>query len=354
MIKSKASKKVRYVFTSDFHLNKLSRFFPNHLDLQFNEMCKPCDYALASGIKTVVVAGDISEDPTLDGPAMTMLLRWLLKYDGLLNIHIVLGNHDFAHVEQHSLGAITELCRSNRMKSTFIYEKPTHIQIEGVHFNMLPFPYGTADKKWNGGPSINVAHLEWEGALRDNGKSSIVGGYTDGDAGIDVWNIGHLHTPQWLKKPRVLYCGTLYQTNFGETLDKSWCDCIAKYSKSSKVLDFSFKRIPSRCAFTLQNLHIEERADFDKIEKNPMRLYKLWMGVDVKIPKSLTTDFPNIIDIRGGKVSEEEQSDFVLEGKELEKLDNKKILSSILRSRGLDKAQRKRAPIILRELGITI
>lgn len=341
---------MRFVFTSDFHLNKLERFFENHLELQRIEMRKPFLYALENGIEHVWIGGDISEDPTLDGPALTSFIRLLTEFDGRLNIHIVLGNHDFAHVEEHSLQSIAVLCEKQKFSTVRIYEKPAHVQIDGMHFNALPYPYAVPDKVYTKKPTINVAHIEWAGALRDNGKSKIKDGYTDGDKGKDVWCIGHLHTPQWLKKPRVLYCGTLYQTNFGETADKSWCDCIATYKNGE--LQFKYKRVPSRCAFILENLRITSNKDFDKLEKNPLHLYKLWLSADVKLPKQLTIDYPNIISTagEGAQATEEEVKQVQVDVS----LDKKKAMFTLLKQQGLTKEQIKRAPNILKQVGVQI
>lgn len=342
-----------WVFTSDFHLNKLARFFANHLELQMQELRKPFLYAIENGIDTVWVGGDISEDPVLDQPAIDVLQRVLIEFDGKLQIHIILGNHDFEHMEFNSLHSLLTLCKAGKFKTVHVYDKPTNVKCGPIHFNALPYPYAVDDKVWTKTASVNVAHIEWAGAIRDNGKTAIKDGYSDGDSGKDVWNIGHLHTPQYLKKPRVLYCGTLFQTNFGETSDKSFCRCAGYYDKD-KRLRFKFERIPSRPAFTLENVKINTSKDFDKLSNNPLHLYKLWLASDVRLPKRLLIDYPNIISHRGQDIEEE-----IEEGQELGTelkldLDKKKAVKLLLKKEGLDAAQLKRAAVLMKKAGISL
>lgn len=348
----------RAVFASDFHLGKLLRFWPNHLERQYHALRQPFTYALANGIRNVIIGGDISEDPFLSGPALTVLFRLLNEFDGLLEIHIILGNHDFADVSENSLQPLIELCRRGRLKgkkingggkykTVYVYDKPTHVIIDGVNFNMLPFPYGSKDKPYKG-VSVNVAHLEWEGAVRDNGKSKIRGGYNTTDKG-DFWLIGHLHTAQYLKLHRVLYCGTLFQTNFGESLDKSFCDCTFRMVKGE--LRAKFDRIPSKPGFSLRNVTINSRADLAKLSKNPDIQYKLRVVEGVEVPRDLQLEYTNIRGISGldDMVGLEESGDPNIPSM------NSSVsvtagLNKFLKNQGLDKPQRKRGLLIMREL----
>lgn len=352
MTKSK-SRIGRWVFTSDFHLNKLARFFPNHLELQRQEMRKPFVHALENGIDTVWIGGDLSEDPVLDQPALDAFQKVLIEFDSRLHIHIILGNHDFEHVEFNSLHSLLTLCRSGKFQTVHVYDKPEHVKCGPIHFNALPYPYAVDDKPWTKTPAVNVAHIEWDGAVRDNGKTAIKGGYSDGDKGIDVWNIGHLHTPQYLKRPRVLYCGTLFQTNFGETADKSFCECAAYYAADGS-LKFKFERVPSRPAFVLENLKIDSARDFEKLVANPLHLYKLWISPDVKMPKRLLTDFPNIVTYKGQDPTDDAAAETEIGTVLNLDFDRKQAVIGLLKEQGLNKAQIKRAPAILKRIGISL
>jgi len=347
----------RVVFTSDFHLGKLYRFWPNHLERQYKALRQPFCYALANGIRNVILGGDISEDPFLSGPALTILFRLLNEFDGRLNIHIILGNHDFADTSENSLQPLIELCRKGildgkkvrgKYSTVHVYDKPTHVVIDGVNFNMLPFPYGSADKKYKG-VSVNVAHLEWEGAVRDNGKSKIRGGYNTTQEG-DFWLIGHLHTKQYLKRPRVLYCGTPYQTNFGENADKSFCDCTFRMVKGELKAKFDF--VPSKPGFELRNVTINSRKDLAKLVKSPDIQYKLRVVEGVEIPRDLQLEYTNIRGISGlddlAGISDE--GEFTMQHASQHQVSLTSGLREFMKKEGLNKVQRKRALSIVHEL----
>lgn len=337
---------MKFVCTTDWHLDKLERLFPNALDLQYNEICKPFNYAIEHGIKTVWVAGDICENPELSPQAMTTLIRILTKYDKKVNIHIILGNHDFASTDTNSLQPIQTLIKRNRLKVK-VFDKPTHVVIEGVNFNALPFPYGSREKAYKG-TSLNICHLEWVGAMRDNGKSRIKEGHSKTN-GRDFWIMGHLHTPQYLEKPRVLYVGTQYQTNFGENEDKSFCVVEACYRGSE--LKVEFKRVAQRQAFRLINLVVTDAKQLAQVTDNPLHLYKLHMK-DIRPPKSWLLSHPNVVSITGIAAEVEEAAQSAT--KAGQQFDRRTVVRSMLKEKGLDKPQVKRAFGIMQELNIRV
>lgn len=346
--------KCRCVFITDWHFNKLGRFFADHLKRQKKAIRKGFLYALENGIKNVIVGGDISEDPVLDGPALTALFEILAEFDGKLNIYIILGNHDFAHVEENSLQPLIVLCRTKNFKTIRVYDKPTHVVIDGVDFNMLPYPFVAKDKVYKG-VSVNVAHLEWVGAMRDNGKSKITEGYTVNVKGKtenekDFWLIGHLHTKQYLPVCRVLYSGTQFQTNFGENADKSFVDVT--FQKKGKELKVDWQFIDADPGFVLENLKIETTADLAKVEKSRSHLYKLWTAPGVKVPKNFLIEYPNVIDLKSsvkGGIEETDEANVA----DLPTIGLTDGLRDRLKARGFKKADRNRAFEILKEEGIT-
>lgn len=335
---------MEFVATTDWHFNKLANYFHDHLDRQVAELRKPFLYALKHGVRTVIVPGDISEDPYLDGPAETALLSLLIEFDKRLDIHIILGNHDFAHDGQHSLGPVSLLCKKRKLQTVTVYEKPEHIVIDGVNLNMLPFPYTAKDRKYKKA-AFNVAHLEWNGAVRDNGVSRIKEGYEHGN-GKDFWLMGHLHTPQYLEKARVLYIGTQYQTNFGETPDKSFVHGVAK--QVGETLQVKWKRVAQRQSFMLTNLRINTDQDFQQLVKDPSHLFKLHLSRDVRLPKKLLEQYPNIVSWVGGvadssKVEEREQSAGAF--------NRKTKVKQLLKAEGLSKQEIEKGFTMLKSVG---
>ena len=104
---------MRGIWVGDLHLDRLKKLYSNALELQEAEICKPLEYALSQGVKFVVFAGDIGEHPTLSESALLVLLNVLIKYGKHLNIHLILGNHDFAETGVHSL-KVLELLKQQK------------------------------------------------------------------------------------------------------------------------------------------------------------------------------------------------------------------------------------------------
>jgi hypothetical protein len=281
------------VVGGDFHADKMKGLFPErHLELQVAEQRKSMRYAVKNGIRDYFWPGDIAHLPRLTEEARIALMRLLDEFDGKLNIHIILGNHDVAYEGFHSLQSFVEMYKTGKYKTIFIYDKAQQVMMNGIPVNFLPYPHKKAlphnTKKCD--RSINVAHLERPGARRDNGRTI---GPKDGTKQKDdnYWFIGHLHTPQSLGNSH--FCGTMFQTNFGESLPKGFIHFKAKL-KNGK-LTVKVDRIPNDPAFKLIPLIVESRKDLKKIEPNPLYLYKVFLKEGVEIKVDLNKKYPNII-----------------------------------------------------------
>lgn len=286
---------MKALFFSDLHLKKADTWLPNGLILQHKAIDRAFSYAVANNIETVIIGGDISEDHYLDGAALTVLLDLLCRYDTKLDIHIILGNHDIASTDAHSMFPVKKLIQKRRLRTVHLYDTPEHRYIDNTLVNFLPYPHGADSRHRTKKPAVNVAHLEWRGSVRDNGKSRIDDGYYH--KSDDTWLIGHLHTAQSVGK-RVHYCGTLYQCNFGENLDKSMI------LFEGDATDYSIKRIPVILPYRLLNITVSDTKQFDKLPTTLTDLIKLRVLRHVPVPNNLP---PNVIKILG--VSENEKAE---------------------------------------------
>jgi len=329
------------VTVGDPHFDKMGNLLKaQHLDLQIAELRKPFEYAVQNGIQEVWVLGDVAHKERLSEEARIALFKLLEEYDGRVIVRIILGNHDVAYDGFHALQFFVELFKSKKFKTVFIYDKKKQVVINGVPVNFLPYPAtqalphdtSTCDK------SINVAHLERPGALRDNGMKIKKG---DGVKQRDknVWVIGHLHTPQTVGL--TWYSGTLYQTSFGESLPKSFMHIKARVDKDG-LLDCKIKRIPVDPAFKLIPLVIEKRKDFKKIEDNPLYLYKLFIKSGVDVDFDIHKRYPNVWN---SPVLFDDKKKIVLDAHEVEeiKYDIREGLKPTLKEMGATKPQIKRA-----------
>lgn len=278
----------------DLHLDKLKNLFPtNHLDIQFYELEKSIQYARKQGESHVVFLGDLCENIRLSQEAECKLIRFLLDLDKKMNVHIILGNHDFAENGNHSLLPFIELQRCKVFKNTKFYDTPTQENIDGVIHNFVPYPHKEGIKN-----AINYGHFEVSGSTRDNGTTI--------KKAIDVskkenWIMGHLHTPHDVGN--VHYTGTLYQLNFGESLPKSFSIINAFTKKGKTKLDV--ERVRTAPAFRLITLEVYKEKDLKKIEKNPLYKYRLLADANFSTDIDIMDKHPNVVKIEGFKTKKE-------------------------------------------------
>jgi hypothetical protein len=98
-------------------------------------------------------------------------------------------------------------------------------EIEGVPVRFLPHPYTKTSSK-----RLNIGHFEVTGAIRDNGYK-----IKEGIENSNLALVGHLHTPHRIGNN--YFSGTLYQTNFGESLPKSFHHFKVRDDLKCKILN---------------------------------------------------------------------------------------------------------------------
>lgn len=274
------------VVTTDWHLDVLNNGVFRHdpeqgIKLQIKDIEKPFEYALENGIKNIIVAGDIGQHCELSSLAKFYLLSLLMKYDSILDIHIIPGNHDYNKVGVHSLKLVELLCEKNKFNSVYLYTDPTLVEIEGTPVYFLPYPHTKGKKN-----VVNVAHLDPNGARRDNGKK-----ITNGcDLLEDTqWIVGHLHTYQ--NFGNLILPGTLYQCNFGESLPKGFL-----HVKAGKK--FRHRFIEVKPSFTFNTILIESSDDWTQISRNEREFYRVYVQSSLTVPEDIY-QYPNILQLSG-------------------------------------------------------
>lgn len=281
------------VMTGDWHLLGMEKHFPDSLARQFHEIDKMCNYAIENGISNIIVAGDVSDTPHMPEEAYIALLTHLHKYDGVLNTYYIAGNHDFADVTKTSMNMLAVLVEFGLFKTFTLALQEHKTYIDGIAVNLLPYPCLVAPKrKW---PALNISHVEYNGAVGDNGRSlrtKQVFVQNEGDYNVS----GHIHQYQSIPSKRALYTGNPYQKNFGESLPKGFVHLKAKYvgKGSGRELRIGQKFIDGKPDFQFINQIISSSRDFSKLTSSDHIRYKLWIAEGVQVPKNLLTEFPNI------------------------------------------------------------
>lgn len=281
------------IFIGDIHLDKLSKLFPSsHVQLKFNEIEKPLNYALKKGIRDVIFLGDVCENYRLSYDSMCGFIKFLHKWDGKLKLHFILGNHDFAEDGVHSLQPFIEEQKLGLFKSVRFYTKQT-VKDLGIPVNFCPFPFTEGVDG-----ALNVGHFEVSGSTRDNGR---IIKEAHKVSKRHRWVMGHLHTPHDVNK--VHYTGTLYQLNFGESLPKYFSHVKARLSGKEVLTDI--QRIKVDPAFKFFNVQVNSKSDLKVIEKNKLYLYKLFIHSDYELSEKDLLKYKNVVDVKGFSSKEE-------------------------------------------------
>jgi DNA repair exonuclease SbcCD nuclease subunit len=321
--------------TSDFHLEALRKLFPkDHIERQLDEVEKIFQYAIKKGIRHIFIPGDISDTYNMSSDTYFSLVMLLKKYDGLLNIYYLQGNHDWEADKKTSLDLLNLMCAGDMFKTVFNFSKPTQLVIEGIVVNMLPFPAKRSIK--NKKPCLNFVHTAYAGAVGDNGRALKVESEIYSKPS-DFTVSGHIHKYQFLKKKRVIYFGDPYQKNFGESLPKGFGEIKAYYKKGKLIVKHQF--INNHPDFTLESILISKQKDFLRLSKSDSVRYRLFIDPSVVIPQNLMLDFPNIkqiLDSQGKTVLKDLicLDEFDLDNVSIPKIDPTSTLKASMKSDG--------------------
>lgn len=346
------------IATSDWHFCGLAKHFPDHIQRQLYEIDKIYQYAIANGVQHVFVPGDISDTPHMPYEVYIALVLFLKKYDGLIHTHYIPGNHDFSDIKKTSMDLLNILYQEKFFETFHLHMNPTRKKIDGCRINFLPYPCKEAPESDK--PALNFSHIEYNGAIGDNGRKLRVKQefiQNPGDFNIS----GHIHQYQYLESKRALYCGNPFQKNFGEKLPKGFVHFKARSGKSK--VEFKHKFVDNKPDFRFLNVNIESREDFAKLSESDAYRYKLWIAPGVELPKDLRIRFPNIT---GGiydleskiRAEDHEAAEVAMTDPNANKIDLMYGLKDFLKGSGFAKRDYKDAKSIVKqaanELGLDL
>lgn len=273
---------MRFVGVGDLHVDKMDGIIEDANDKIVSSVRRgPFHYAQENGIEHVIFYGDLCEKARMSYEGQVALYQLFLdkKYEDL-TLHFILGNHDFAENGAHSLEVLKVMANlmDKRLK---VYTEKSLVRIGGRKFNMMPHPVLETRRD-----CMNVGHFEMKNSFRDNGRQ-IDHGFTTPHKCV----VGHLHTNHIVR--RAHYSGTLYQTNFGESLPKFFHHVTYEDSDPYAA---EVENVPFDPPWKLINLQIKTESDLKKIEKSKDILYKLFVheGVDLDMGDVMGTH-PNVV-----------------------------------------------------------
>jgi hypothetical protein len=282
-----------FVGVGDIHLDsKLIQYIPNINDVILQEVRNgPILYAKRNGIKLVVFYGDICDTPRMSDEAAMGLYDLVHEYPELMFVFMT-GNHDIEQTGIHSLRVLAKLCALGALRNVRIVDKPTTLfRKHGTPLRLLPWPHFSTEEG-----AFNVLHIETDGSQWDHGKMVKSERTT-----THFCTSGHLHTKQTCgPNNNIHYCGTLYQTNFGEKPDKYFHHCIVRENGRHTA-----ELVPHKPKYTLHNLVISAPEDLERIKRSRFDLYKVFVKEGADLDAGTFDSYPNVVKINPFKTKSE-------------------------------------------------
>jgi DNA repair exonuclease SbcCD nuclease subunit len=271
--------------TDDQGKGGLARYISNPNEYVMAEVERCIQWGIKKHIDHVIFYGDIFENPRGSYEGQLAFLKTIKRYPDIM-FHTILGNHDKLgrnSSEGHSL----EIIKQTAPKNLSIYLEDTVVNINKRQVKFCPWPSKAFDPK-----ILNIGHIEVKGSRGDSGR------IMEGDElskSNSIVCMGHLHTNHQVRN--TYFSGTIYQTNFGESLPKFFHHIIY-----NSVDDYEINSIPFDPKYKLFNCVAESQDDIDALSKDFNHLIKLVVkdGADVVIPNN-----PNIVITKAFKTKSE-------------------------------------------------
>lgn len=195
-------------------------------------------------IDTIIITGDVFEDPKPHPTLIKLFLTWLKKCEAQeITVHIIHGNHEILRTGQFTSSAL-DIFSEAELNNVFVYNCIDTIHLDGVSFTLLPFrdrrsfnvdTHDEAIESIRQKLVYEVASIPSENKKILVGHLAIAGSIFVGDEiddasnelfcpksifeGYDCVWMGHIHRPQVLgEKPAfVAHVGSMDLSDYGET-----------------------------------------------------------------------------------------------------------------------------------------
>ena len=318
---------MKIMHLSDLHLGKKLNGFSMVEEQKYihNQILQ---IAQREKVEAVIIAGDIFDKANPSASAVQLFDDFLTSWAELnLPIFLISGNHDSA--ERISFGA--RLFKSNNVYISPVYSgKIVPISLQdiwgSINFYLLPFIKPATVRTFFPEEEINsynetvkialkdlkidksqrnilVAHQFVTGAKCCDSEEIIVGGVDNIDVDLfgdfDYVALGHIHTPQIVKKDTVRYCGTPLKYSFSE----------ANQQKSVTIIDFKAKNqmeitlhelTPRRDLRKLKGTYSELTLKENYLNTNTDDYVAITLTDELEIPEAISklrVIYPNIMQL---------------------------------------------------------
>lgn len=279
---------MKFLHISDLHIGKRINEFSMIEDQKYilDKILEIADTEQTDG---VLIAGDIYDKPVPSAEAVQVFDQFLTKLaEQEKKVFVVSGNHD--SVERISFGAqlmkgrnvylspvyngdISKVALTDEYGEICVYLlpflKPVTVRhaLENEDVEEMPETYHDAVKlvvermKVDGKKrNILVAHQFVTGAGRCDSEEVAVGGLDNVDAevfdGFDYVALGHIHSPQSVKRETVRYCGTPLKYSFSEAEQEKSVTLVECKEKGTIVIT-TIPLIPIRDMRKIRGTYLE-------------------------------------------------------------------------------------------------
>ncbi len=257
---------MRFIHTADLHVGG-SSFLPDNLERSKSVIRSIYDYAVKSGITTVVVAGDIFEDSDTTKTQRDLVEKLFLEYDSAgFTTLMIPGNHDLVDKTGNNtaISYLDIMCKQNRLYNSVITETTMVHVIEDVAFLLLchrPKHFKEDVEK-----AINdvlefrndykklvvVGHELIKGSILDNSFKMETGSEIP-SLPVDYFSLGDIHIFQKVS-PIAYYSGAPYQLKFGDSDKKG---ILVVDTDKSRIVP-EFVEIPSKKFVVIRSINKED------------------------------------------------------------------------------------------------
>lgn len=310
----------------------LAKYIENPDEYVMSEVDRVLSWARQRNIFNAVFYGDIGENPRMAYSAQ-IAFHDCLKRNPDIQFDCILGNHDKLSKDS-AQGHGLDLIKRMRIPNLRLHEVDTIVKIGGQKVKMCPWPSTDFSTKM-----LNFGHVEVKGAKSDSGRVFDDEEICKSKALIAM---GHLHTPHTVRN--TYYCGTLYQTNFGEPQGKGF-----HHIEYNGMDDYEINQIPFDPVYKLWNCVVESMSDIEALPRGKHDLIKLVVkdGADIVIP-----DHPNIVITKVFKTKADLMNvltEDLKHGSEME-IKTSKIWNSWLEQQAVPQRLKDRAKALRREI----
>lgn len=330
---------MKFLHISDLHIGKRIHEFSMIEDQKYI-LSQILAIAESSGAEGVIIAGDIYDRPVPSAEAV-QVFDWFLT--GLAErkkmVFAVSGNHDSAeriafgaqlmsgrgvYVSPVYSGQTEKITLRDEYGELFVYLLPflkpaamRHVlekergevaETDGEDGADLPGSYHEAVKLAvermgvdAGARNLLVAHQFVTGAGRCESEEIAVGGLDNVDAEVfdlfDYVALGHLHSPQSVKRETVRYCGTPLKYSFSEAEQEKSVTVVELREKGEVRLSF-LPLVPLRDLRKIRGTYLEVTARSFYRETNTEDYVQITLTDEEDIPdglQKLRVIYPNLM-----------------------------------------------------------